>query len=457
MENVVLWLALSLELGSSAAGGTLIRRFGSAEDLFSVAPETRAKAGEIPEELAAKLRAALRRERQARDIAAVCRNFGWTVLTPESACYPKEFSVLRDPPPALYACGEISVLRNTPKAAVVGTRTPSDISLCAAYDLGAALSGCGIVTVSGGAVGIDSAAHEGALTADGGTVCVLGCGLGSGYLPERVFMRRRIARSGVLLTELPPFTDPTGLSFPRRNRMIAALGASVTVIQSGVKGGSMITAQQARAAGKKLFALSERVYSSPGCAALIAQGAEPIVSTGPVAAFCGADADWAFHTGRVSVPPVLTPARCSLASFAALNGATETEALPLYRQILEENRISRQPAAPRQPEPAPARAKPQRPAQTEKAAPSSGAKAPPKAAEKDSAFAELKRKIADAQALTGDVRTVFLALERADLSLDDVSDATGLPAGALMQAVTVLELADLAETLPGNRVRIKLT
>ena len=460
MENIILWLQLHYALGGTVAGGKLLRKFKTAEAVFAVSPEAREKAGELTPETAEKLRQALRLRSEALSVAATCRHFGWQVITPENSCYPAAFRILKDPPLALFAAGDPTFLVNGRRAAVVGTREPADRALRAAYDIGAALSEAGIVTVSGGALGVDSAAHEGALTGDGGTVSVLGSGIASTYLPEKVFLRRRIQKQGVLISELEPFQPPTHNTFPRRNRLIAALGETLTVVQSGLRGGSMITAKYAQNMERPVYALSPEVFSSQGCGALISRGAVSLDCAGKLLSFygCGAQDGIPLDTGY-AVPRVLTPEKCTLAEFAMLNRVTPGEAAPLYEEICRGARAGNvsQIFVPPMLPPQYGAEKPKQPsAAALNSSPARDAGPKPAASSAEAALASLKQRIADAQKLPEDQRAVFMALQTEPLGLDDLAAQTGLSSAALMTALTALELADLAQTHPGNRASVKL-
>ena len=430
-QNLVYWLALHAAFGGTAAAGELLRLKLNIEPLLEGDPALLEKAGEISSDLAGRLRQAQRLLAQGASVAGICRNMGWTVLTPYSRCYPKAFLKLKDPPLALFAAGDPEWLLYGQTAAVVGTRRPEKSALIAAYRLAQAFSENGIVTVSGGALGIDSAAHEGALSGPGATVAVLGNGFGHNYLPEKAFMRRRIQARGALITELMPFAAPTMATFPRRNRLIAALGQTLTVAQSGEKGGSMISAAYAKSYGRARFAFSDALCPSAGCEKLIAEGAAPVSDAADVLAFYGkAKVSVPLSDDGAELPPILDPKACSPEQFAVLSGANLEEALPLYNMLLarpEEARV--------RPNPAPKPAQP--------------AKLPLEAV-------ALKQKIADAQGLTGDTRAVFLALEETPLGLDDLAALASLTPPQAMTAVTMLELADLAETLPGDRVKLRI-
>ena len=422
-QNSEFWLALHAACGGSAAAGEFLRQQPNIAKLFEA---------EAPEELSSVAAAQLRRTQgflpNARNALQTCRSEGWAVITPESDRYPPAFRALTDPPLAVFAAGDTSLLQAQKTAAVVGTRKPATQSVIAAYRLGQALSEYGVVTVSGGALGIDSAAHEGALSGPGTTIAVLGNGLGHGYLAEKKFMRRRIQARGLLITEQFPYTGPTYATFPRRNRLIAALGQSLTVIESAEKGGSMISASYARSYGCKLFVLSGRVFFSPGCESLIPKGAVPVADAAEVLKFYGVkNVSVPLENEGAPLPKVLDPAACTLAEFAALNGASPEEARPLYERLVSGARQAPVPS-PRQASPVPAVTPLEQAAN--------------------------KAKKADEKGLTGDTRAVFFALEDAPVGLDDLAALTGLTPPRVMTAVTLLELEGLAQTLPGDRAQL---
>ncbi|MCH5197729.1 MAG: DNA-processing protein DprA [Oscillospiraceae bacterium] len=439
MENIVEWIRLSLVLGGTNAGGELVRKFGTAENILSRDPELLFKAGEISEETKNKLSNASLIK--AQTIASVCRNFGWTVITPESEFFPEELKKISDFPLTLYLSGNPGLLKAEHKAAVVGTRHPSDISLTAAFRLASALSENGITTVSGGALGIDRASHEGALTGKGSTICVIGNGLGHNYLPERVFLKRRIEKYGLIVSEMPPFESPTHYSFPKRNRIIAALAKTLTVVQSQAKGGSLISADYALRYKKRVFALSPEVFSSKGCEGLISLGAQELKNASQIInCYVKSSAQFPLKNSGDSVPKILKPEKTPLSEFAALNGVSEAEAFPLYSLMLNpsENRAE-------------FLGEGYIPTEKNKKAKTSKEKTP-KYSEPQNI---LKEKIAETQGLSEAERAVYFSLGKQPQSLDSIADKTGLEISELMSAATVLELMELISYHPGNRVSLK--
>lgn len=134
--------------------------------------------------------------------------------------------------------------------------------------------------MSGGALGIDTASHEGALEGGGKTVAVLGCGLGANYLMSNADLRRRIAANGALISEYPPGTQASKYTFPARNRIISGLSDAVFVAEAGIKSGSLITASFAADQGRDIFVLPSSIFDTGfnGTNKLIEDGAVPVTS-----------------------------------------------------------------------------------------------------------------------------------------------------------------------------------
>jgi DNA processing protein len=143
-----------------------------------------------------------------------------------------------------------------------------------------ALASCGVTIVSGGALGIDSEAHAGAMLAKGRTVAFLGCGLSFDYLKENASLRRAITKYGAVVSEFAPFTPASRTTFPIRNRLISGLTLGTLVIEAGIKSGSLITANYALEQGKDVFAVPGDIVRSSfdGANHLIKNGAKPVFS-----------------------------------------------------------------------------------------------------------------------------------------------------------------------------------
>ena len=212
-----------------------------------------------------------------------------TVLVPGDPRYPPALLNLPDPPLWLYAIGRPERLQALGRlhadgtgpgaVAVVGSRNPTPQGLINARAFARSLAATGVTIVSGLALGIDAAAHQGALEAAGddalSTVAVVGTGLDRVYPRQHLELARDIARRGVLLSEYPLGTPPLSPNFPRRNRIIAGLGRGTLVIEAALQSGSLITARLAAEMGREVFAIPGSIHAaqSKGCHALIKQGA----------------------------------------------------------------------------------------------------------------------------------------------------------------------------------------
>ncbi len=198
---------------------------------------------------------------------------GARFVTARDPGYPTLLKEIYDPPIGLYWQG-IEKL-SEPCIAIVGTRRTTLYGQATARKFAAGLARRGCCVVSGLARGIDTAAHEGALEANGQTAAVLGCGLDIIYPPENLDLYRRIARDGAVLTEFRFGRRADRQSFPMRNRIVAGMCAALIVIESGVNGGSMITARFAADQGRTVCAVPGRIdqVASRGCHQLIRDGA----------------------------------------------------------------------------------------------------------------------------------------------------------------------------------------
>lgn len=179
---------------------------------------------------------------------------GNRIISVLSNDYPKRLMDLDYPPFLIYVKGEIPKT-NGLKVAVVGSREASMVGRQTAFDFAYNLSKFGALVISGGAEGIDSQAHRGALQAGARTICVLGCGSENSYNKKNLPLRREITLHGAVISEYPPDAAPAERSFPERNRIIAALSDCCLVVEAGFGSGSLITASKAAKLGRKIFAV----------------------------------------------------------------------------------------------------------------------------------------------------------------------------------------------------------
>jgi DNA processing protein len=196
-----------------------------------------------------------------------------TFITPRDPGYPPLLKEIHDPPIGLYRKGIYDF--SQPCVAIVGSRRTTLYGQGVAKKLGADLGRLGFCIVSGLARGIDTAAHEGALSVGGKTAAVLGCGIDIVYPPENLGLYRQIEQSGAILSEFPFGRRADRQSFPMRNRVVAGMCDAVVVVETDVNGGSMITARFAGEQGRLIFAVPGRIdqNTSAGCHQLIRDGA----------------------------------------------------------------------------------------------------------------------------------------------------------------------------------------
>ena len=260
----------------------LLQAFGSVQAVLAQSPESLRQVLSHAQVQALQL--------EPPDWLALCtRTHAWlsqaaegvqhAVWTWADAQYPPGLLALDDPPPLLFAQGQLERPCNT-SMAIVGSRNPTAQGRDNARAFAHSLQTAGCCVVSGLALGIDGAAHQGALQAANrltcATIAVVGTGLDQVYPRAHQGLARQVAQHGWLLSELTPGTPAIAHHFPRRNRLIAGLSSGVLVVEAALKSGSLITADMALSQGKEVFAVPGSIHSalSRGCHALLRQGAK---------------------------------------------------------------------------------------------------------------------------------------------------------------------------------------
>ena len=197
------------------------------------------------------------------------------VVTLADDTYPRALLDTADPPSLLYVKGDLSVLNRT-SIAIVGSRNATAQGIDNARAFAHNLAGGGLCVVSGLALGIDAAAHEGALDAHGDTVAVIGTGADRMYPARNKTLAERIVAHGAIVSEFPLGTAAAAHNFPRRNRIISGLSRGVLVVEAAPGSGSLITARQAVDQGREVFAIPGSIHSplAKGCHQLIREGAK---------------------------------------------------------------------------------------------------------------------------------------------------------------------------------------
>lgn len=204
---------------------------------------------------------------------------GCAVVTLADAAYPPRLLEIPDPPAVLYVRGRAELLARD-SLAVVGSRNATRQGLENAASFARAFGDAGLTIVSGLALGIDAAAHRGALDSAASTIAVLGTGIDVVYPPRNAELFAAIAERGALATEFPLGTPALAANFPRRNRLISGLARGVLVVEAALSSGSLITARMAADQGREVFAIPGSIHSplAKGCHELIRQGAKLVES-----------------------------------------------------------------------------------------------------------------------------------------------------------------------------------
>ena len=251
----------------------LLARFGSAKAALDALPDlARRGGGGAPRIIPAS--------DAEREIARIDK-LGGRYLLLGQGLYPRLLAELDNAPPILTAKGDFSLL-DKPAAAIVGARNASAAACRFARGLAHDLGNEGVVTVSGLARGIDTAAHDGSLAT--GTIAVVAGGLDIAYPPENEERQRVIAEQGLVIAEMPPGTEPRARHFPYRNRIIAGLALGTIVVEAAPRSGSLITARLATEAGREVMAVpgSPLDPRAQGCNGLIRDGATLVQSAADV-------------------------------------------------------------------------------------------------------------------------------------------------------------------------------
>lgn len=272
------WIWLQTALGAGAQTSEILAYFETPEKLYLAGSNEWRLSGLFTEKKIQALKNSTPSE--TGKVFKECREKGYNIITPDSNLYPERLAELPNMPLVLYGIGDCSVIKDTVSIGIVGTRNASSYGIETAQKLSYRLAQAGATVVSGGALGIDSEAHAGAMLAKGRTFAFLGCGLSYDYLKENAALRRAITRYGAVFSEYQPFTPPSRATFPIRNRLISGSSLGIVVIEAGVKSGSLITANCALDQGRDVFAVPGDIVRSSfdGTNHLIKNGAKPVFS-----------------------------------------------------------------------------------------------------------------------------------------------------------------------------------
>jgi DNA processing protein len=358
-QELQAWLRLTLSPGiGNTTARKLLATFGSAQAIFAQSAATLRQLGSDklasallaePPTLAAQLQTTLDWLQAGDDRRVVALG---------DAAYPSELLDIEDPPLMLYMLGTLArqaqaaTQPTAVKLAIVGSRNPTPQGEANARQFARAFGGAGLCVVSGLALGIDGAAHDGAMLGGGDTIAVVGTGLDRVYPKRHLALAHRIARQGMLISEFPLGTPPLTANFPKRNRIISGLSRGTLVVEAALQSGSLITARLAAEQGKEVFAIPGSIHSpqSRGCHALIKQGAKLVElaqdvleelnlpvkglaesGASPSQSACGGDA----ASERPADGPLLEALGFDAVSLDALQARTGLDTARLQAQLLE--------------------------------------------------------------------------------------------------------------------------
>lgn len=359
---------------------------------------------------------------EAKKILAQCTDKDIRILTYRDAAYPMRLKNISDPPLVLYYKGRLPDFDGSPLISVVGTRDASAYGLTMAKRMGYQIAKCGGVVVSGMAFGIDGVSMSGALTAGGTVVGVLGCGADIVYPLSNRGLFVDTERRGCLLTEFPPGTPPAKWNFPKRNRIISGLSCGVLVVEAPVKSGALITARQAADQGRDVFVVPGNL-DVPSC-----EGSNALLRDGAVLVRTGWDVMSEYQSlypdqirkfdkpGNQSAYPD---------ELAQLQSEIEKKPLKVAQKpgLLDKIKGLKN--------------------KEDKKVIDNGDKQP---------YSDVEKSLPQ---LTADEQAVIEQLKQGQRLRDDVIADTGIPAGKIAAALTMLEVKGLIRRLPGNKLELK--
>lgn len=376
MSETAYWVWLQCALGEGAAVQPLLEEFGSAKAVYDANIMEWRMTPALTKYQVQHLEST---PLSAADkVLSTCKQQGWQILPYDHPDYPRLLTL-----------------------GIVGTRQASAYAVQVCDIMAKGVAGAGALVVSGGALGIDSTAHKGAMLAGGTTVAVLGCGLGTRYLMQNEPLRAEIRSHGALVTEFRPFTPAGKHTFPLRNRLISGMSEGLLVVEAGSHSGSLITARCALEQGRDVYAVPGSVLSTDfaGTNDLINDGA--YVVTQPVQLLSGYAERYHLDLNRVpSVQQLLAAEQDPGANLPQTSKEYDFERLEEGRQRLKKRRENQ-------------------------------------------------------ALLTAAESAVLAALPEVFTPVDQVAAKAAMPQGQLLAALTKLELLDLAESAPGSRFRKK--
>ena len=275
MDSREAFIALNLIEGvGPVRARSLLEHFGDAPTILAASKSQLLRVHNIGDDTAEKISGWEKSIDLAGELKRIA-DFGCHVLIQSDENYPPSLREIYDPPLVLYVKGELTA-KDKNAVAMVGSRMTTHYGIETARKLAYQLAYTGVTVVSGGARGIDTAAHQGALSGKGRTIAVLGTGINLIFPPENAELFERIAANGAVMTQFPFNRPADKQSFPIRNRIVAGMTLGTVVVEANLSSGALITANFATEYGRQIFAVPGRIDSplSKGCHDLIKKGAK---------------------------------------------------------------------------------------------------------------------------------------------------------------------------------------
>lgn len=422
-EEIIYWVWLQWCIGmSSKKIHDVFEKFGNGYGLFSASEKQIKLCKSFSSKSLSKV--CSKDLKSAYKIVDDCVKLGYDIIPYCDVRYPDELRQLCNSPAVLYVNGKIPDKKRQ-FVSMVGTREPSQIGKKSAYNLSYNLSRNDVVIVSGGALGIDTQCHKGALAADGITVCVLGCGINTNYIMENYQLRNEIAKKGAVISEYPPYYPAFPYNFISRNRIIAALSKSTIVVECGLKSGALVTAREAVNQGKEIFAVPGRdnIASTQGSNALLDNGALPAESFLDVLnRYREIEEGIAERKSRVTDETFL-----NIQKIRSENLKNKKLEIIDDESYWYDNKCSEE---------------------TLKIKENFSER-------KKSAPADKKENKISSEVLTSSTKTVYDTISDIPVSINDLSEKINMPVRDVMAALSELELYDVVESVPGKGYKRK--
>lgn len=390
MESMINWLWLTNIPGIKSTDITaLTEHFDTIDDIFA-AKDFSGVPGLKP-----MLKANLKNKslKTVEHVLNRMQAIGGEILTFDDPRFPDLLRKIDNPPYVLYVGGEIMKWDRLLTIAVVGTRQCTDYGIAAAKHICPGLAESGVTVVSGMARGIDTVSAISAMNAGSKTIAVLGCGLDIVYPPENADVMERIKEHGAVITEYPPGTEPRGVNFPYRNRIISGISRGVLVVEAPSNSGALITAKCALEQGKDIFAVPGSIFkaNSAGTNALLCNMAKPATCAGDILA------EYSYELKHMQL---------------------EKPEKSLIKKIFN------------------------KPADNK-----------PKPVNNEIKISLAEKKYA---ALSEDEKKIMMLLNEGNMHIDDIKRESGIDVSELMSILSMLEFSGFIQKIPGNNYKINI-